>query len=248
MNIWLYSFASVFAVSLVSLIGVLTISFKEEKLKKAILFLVSFAVGALFGDALIHLLPEAFGKIASRLLASLLVLAGILLFFVLEKFIHWRHCHVYDCDEHWHPTASVSIFGNMVHNLIDGMLIGASFSASVPLGIATTLAILLHEIPQEIGNFGILIHSNFSVKKALAVNFLAALTAFLGVFFALIAKNYITDFTSFLLPITAGGFLYIAGSDLIPELKHETKITASIGQLAAIILGIAVMASLLFIE
>ena len=248
MNIWLYSFASVFVVSLVSLIRIFTISFSEERLKKIILFLVSFAVGALFGDALIHLLPEAFSEIDSHAKVSLLVLFGILVFFALEKFVRWRHCHLPECDNHSHSVAAVNIFGNIVHNLIDGMLIGASYAMSFSLGIATTIAILLHEIPQEIGNFAILVHSGYKTRKAVMVNFLSALVAFLGVFFTLFLKNYATNFILYLVPITAGGFLYIAGSDLIPELKHETKIATSIGQLAGMILGIAVMAGLLLID
>jgi zinc and cadmium transporter len=242
---WIFSFASVFVISLVSLIGAFTLSLRGEKLKKILLYLVSFAVGALFGDALIHLIPEAFGKIKSELLVSLLILGGVLLFFVLEKFIHWRHCHATECEEHWHPVASMNIFGNIAHNTIDGLLIGASFLISTPLGAATAIAILMHEIPQEMGNFGVLVHSGFSIKKALLVNFLTALAAFLGVSIALLVGGWAHNFASYLLPVTAGGFLYIAGSDLIPELKHETKIAASIGQLFAIILGIAIMAGLL---
>lgn len=248
MSIWFFSFASVFIVSLVSLIGLFTLSAKEEKLKKMVLFFVSFAVGALFGDALIHLIPEAFEKIGSRANVSLLILLGIIIFFSLEKFVRWRHCHITQCKEHNHPMAAVNIFGNIVHNFIDGMLIGASYLVNFPLGIATTVAILLHEVPQEIGNFAILIHSGYKIKKALAINFLSALVAFLGAALALIIGQYTSNFVIFLIPVTAGGFLYIAGSDLIPELKHETKIAASIGQLAAIILGIAVMASLLLVE
>jgi zinc and cadmium transporter len=245
---WVFSLASVFVVSLVSLIGVFTISLREEKLKKVVLFLVSFAVGALFGDALIHLLPETFEQIGSRATASLLVLFGILIFFSLEKFVRWRHCHIDHCDEHKQSIAAVNIFGNIVHNLIDGVLIGASFATSVSLGFATTVAILLHEIPQEIGNFGILVHSGYKIKKAVLVNFFSALVAFAGVFFALSLQKYSASAVSYFLPIAAGGFLYIAGSDLIPELKHETKPAASVGQLGAIILGIAVMAGLLFFE
>ncbi|MDI6777802.1 MAG: ZIP family metal transporter [Patescibacteria group bacterium] len=248
MGIWFYSLASVFVVSLVSLIGVFTLSFEEKKLKKTVLFLVSFAVGALFGDALIHLIPETFDKIHSKATASLFILFGILIFFGLEKFVRWRHCHIAECDEHASPIASVNIFGNIVHNFIDGMLIGASYLVSLPLGFATTIAILLHEIPQEIGNFAVLVHSGYTTKKAIAVNFFSALIAFAGVAIALLVGDYASNFTVFLLPVTAGGFLYIAGSDLIPELKHETKIAASIGQLFAIILGIAVMASFLFVE
>jgi zinc and cadmium transporter len=246
--VWTFSLLSVFIVSLISLLGVFTLSFGEKKVKKAILFLVSFAVGALFGDALIHLLPESFEKIESKAVSSLLVLFGILIFFSLEKFVRWRHCHIVHHEDHTHPMAAVNIFGNIVHNLIDGMLIGASYLVSLPLGIATTAAILLHEIPQEIGNFAVLIHSGYGTKKAIAINFLSALVAFLGVASTLVVGKYAGDFTLFLIPITAGGFLYIAGSDLIPELKHETKIAASVGQLFAICLGIAVMASLLLVE
>jgi len=248
MNVWAYSLISVLVVSLVSLTGIFALSFEEKKMRKMIIFLVSFAVGALFGDALIHLLPEAFEKIESRAISSLLVLLGILAFFGLEKFVRWRHCHIVYHEDHAHPMAAVNIFGNIVHNLIDGMLIGASYLANIPLGIATTVAILLHEIPQEMGNFAVLIHSGYRMKKAIAINFLSALVAFLGVALALVVGKYAANFTLFLVPVTAGGFLYIAGSDLIPELKHETKITASIGQLAAIVLGIAVMAGLLLID
>lgn len=248
MNVWAYSLISVLVVSLVSLTGIFALSFEEKKMRKMIIFLVSFAVGALFGDALIHLLPEAFEKIESRAISSLLVLLGILAFFGLEKFVRWRHCHIVYHEDHAHPMAAVNIFGNIVHNLIDGMLIGASYLANIPLGIATTVAILLHEIPQEMGNFAVLIHSGYRMKKAIAINFLSALVAFLGVALALVVGKYAANFTLFLVPVTACGFLYIAGSDLIPELKHETKITASIGQLAAIVLGIAVMAGLLLID
>lgn len=246
--VWLSTLTSVLIVSLVSLAGIVTLSIKEARLKKVILFLVSFAVGALFGDALIHLIPKAFENLESQVTASLLILFGILVFFVLEKFVRWRHCHIAQCEDHTQPMATVNIFGNIIHNLIDGMLIGASYSVNFSLGIATTVAILLHEIPQEIGNFAILIHSGYAVKKAITINFLSALVAILGAVLILIVGKYAKDFTLFLIPITAGGFLYIAGSDLIPELKHETKITASLGQLMAIILGIAIMATLLVLE
>lgn len=248
MSTWFYGLASVFVVSLVSLAGIFTLALKEEKLKKMVLFLVSFAVGALFGDALIHLIPEAFEKIESKATSSLLVLLGILIFFSLEKFVRWRHCHIVRHEDHAHPMAAVNIFGNIVHNFIDGMLIGASYLLSIPLGIATTVAILLHEIPQEMGNFAVLIHSGYKARKAIAINFLSALIAFLGVALSLIVGKYAANFTLFLIPITAGGFLYIAGSDLIPELKHETKIAASFGQLLAILFGIAIMAGLLWLD
>lgn len=245
---WTYAFASVLAVSLISLVGIFTLSVHEKKLRQIILYLVSFAVGALFGDALIHLLPEAFSQIKSQLAVSLLVLLGIIVFFVLEKFIYWRHCHVLDSEKHYHPVVVMNLVGDFTHNLLDGIIIGASYIVSIPLGIATTIAVVLHEIPQEIGDFGVLIHGGLSVRKALLYNFLSATAAIFGVFMVYAVGTHVRDFSSYLLPVTAGGFLYIAGSDLIPELKHENKITASLGQLAAIILGIAIMALLLVME
>ena len=248
MNVWIYSLTSVFVVSLVSLAGIFTLVLKKEKLKIIILFLVSFAVGALFGDAIIHLIPESFEAIESKILVSLLILSGIIFFFVLEKFIHWRHCHVLGSEKHIHPVVYMNIIGDLVHNFIDGMLIAGSFLISIPLGVSTSIAVVLHEIPQEIGDFWVLLHGGFSVRKALFFNFVSASTAFAGAILILAIGSRFQEIISFLVPITAGGFLYIAGSDLIPELKHETKIAASIGQLAAIILGIAVMAGLLLID
>ncbi|OGI24986.1 MAG: hypothetical protein A3J76_04105 [Candidatus Moranbacteria bacterium RBG_13_45_13] len=245
---WVYAFASVLIVSLISLIGIFTLSVNKIILRRIVLYLVSFAVGALFGDALIHLLPEAFSQIQSQLSVSLLVLSGIIIFFVLEKFIFWRHCHILDSGKHYHPVVVMNLIGDFAHNLLDGIIIGASYVVSIPLGVATTIAVVLHEIPQEIGDFGVLIHGGLSVRKALIYNFLSATAAIFGVFMVYAVGAFMKDFSSYLLPVTAGGFLYIAGSDLIPELKHENKITASVGQLAAIMLGIAVMVLLLAVE
>ena len=142
----------------------------------------------------------------------------------------------------------MNIIGDFVHNFIDGVIIAGSFLISIPLGITTSIAVILHEIPQEIGDFGVLLFGGLTVRKALLFNFLSATSAIVGAFLVLLAGPHLQEKILFLLPVTAGGFLYIAGSDLIPELKHETKIATSIGQLAAILLGIAVMASLLFLE
>jgi zinc and cadmium transporter len=248
MAIWLYSISSVVAVSLVSLVGVFSLAVKREKLNKIILFLVSFAAGALFGDAIIHLIPEAFENIQSGETVSILVLAGIIFFFVLEKFIHWRHCHVLGSEKHLHPVVFTNIIGDFAHNFIDGILIAGSFLVSVPLGISTTIAVILHEIPQEIGDFGVLLFGGMTVRKALLFNFLSATSAIFGAVLTLAIGAHFKEYVFFLLPVAAGGFLYIAGSDLIPELKHETKIAASIGQLLAILLGIGVMMGLLLME
>ncbi len=245
---WVYALVSVIVVSAISLIAAFFLTVGEEIIRKLLLFMVSFAAGALFGDAFIHLLPESFEKLGHGLNTSLLVLAGIMFFFILEKFIHWRHCHNMNFEEHTHPMVLVNLIGDGVHNLIDGMLIAASYSVSLSLGITTTLAVVLHEIPHEIGNFGVLVHGGLSVKKALLYNFVTALTAILGAIVALALGPVIKGFTLTLLPITAGGFIYIAGSDLIPELKHDMEISHSIYQFGSLILGIAVMSLLILLE
>ena len=151
------------------------------------------------------------------------------------------NCHV-------HPFVFTNLFGDGLHNFIDGLIIGASYLASVPIGIATTVAVILHEIPQEIGDFGVLIHGGFSKSKALFFNFFSAVTAVLGAVVALVVSSSIENITMFLIPFAAGGFIYIAGSDLIPELHKEVKIKNSLLQLLFFVLGLIVMYSLLFLE
>lgn len=248
MNVWLYSLISVILVSLLSFIGVLFLAFKKEKLQKILLFLVSFAAGGLLGDAFLHLLPEAVEETGFTLEISLALLAGLLLFFILEKFISWRHCHIPTSKEHPHPLAFMNLVGDGLHNFTDGLIIAASFLTSFPLGIATSLAVVFHEIPQEIGDFGVLIHGGFSRKKALIFNLLSALTAIAGVIFTLSLGTRLTGFVELLIPFTAGGFIYIAGSDLIPELHKEIDFGKSLFQLLGLILGIGVMMLLLTIE
>ena len=247
MNVWGYSIVSVIVVSLISLIGIAALLLNKET-KKITFLLVSFAVGGLFGDAFIHLIPESFEEIENTLVIPLLILLGILIFFVLEKFLRWRHCHLSETEEHIHPVVTMNLIGDAVHNLIDGMVIGATYMVSIPLGLTTTLAIVLHEIPQEMGDFGILVHGGLSVKKALAFNFLSAFTAIIGTILSLAIGPHVQGYTVALVPITAGGFIYIAGSDLLPELQHDVKISTSLLQLALILVGIGIMTALVFLE
>jgi len=242
MNPWIYSLISVALVSLLSFVGILFIALKKEKLKKLLLFLVSFAAGGLLGDAFIHLLPEAIEESGFNLAVSLAVLIGLLVFFVLEKFISWRHCHIPTAKEHPHPLVFMNLVGDGLHNFMDGMIIAASFLVSTSLGMATTLAIIFHEIPQEIGDFGVLLHGGFSKTKALVFNFLSALMAVAGAI--LVLTLGINNFSRLLIPFTAGGFIYIAASDLIPELHKETDIAKSTFQLIGLLLGICVMLGL----
>jgi zinc and cadmium transporter len=168
------------------------------------------------------------------------------MFFVLEKFIHWRHCHIPTSKSHPHPLAFMNLVGDGLHNLIDGMIIGGAYLASTALGVTTTIAVILHEIPQEIGDFGVLLHAGLKKTKALFYNFLSALTAVIGVIISITIGTMLENYLLFLLPLTAGGFIYIAGSDLIPELHKECEVSKSFIQFIWLILGIGVMLLLRF--
>lgn len=239
--IWLAVLVSVLIVCLISLIGVFTFVFSEEKLKKFLLFFVSFSTGALLGGAFFHLIPEGVEEFGFGKKMAILVLAGLLGFFILEKFISWRHCHLPTSASHPHPLTYLNIIGDAIHNFVDGGIIAAAYLISFPLGLSTTLAVIFHEIPQEIGDFGILLYGGLSKKRALFFNFLSAITAFLGAIVTLLLSNTFSNLTNYLLPLAAGGFLYLAGSDLIPELKKETSISKSFVQFFFIILGISLM-------
>ncbi|MBS4014405.1 MAG: ZIP family metal transporter [Bacteroidetes bacterium] len=243
----LYAIISVLIVSLISLIGVFAFAIKEEKLKKTLLLLVSFSAGALLGGAFFHLLPEATEEIGFEKVA-LYTLIGLILFFILEKFIRWRHCHVVTSENHPHPIGYMNLVGDAVHNFIDGTIIAAAYIISLPLGLTTTLAVILHEVPQEIGDFGILLHAGFKKKRALLFNFLSALFALIGCLATFALDQFIENLSLFLIPFAAGGFIYIAGADLIPELKKERGFNKSFFQLIALLLGIVLMFSLKFLE
>lgn len=242
-----YPIFSVIIVSLIPLVGIFTFSISEEKLKGLIFIFVSLATGSLFGDAIIHLLPETFEKSQNKLLASMLVLSGIFIFFVLEKFLLWKHEHGIGENKKIHPVGQLSLISDGLHNLIDGMLIGASYLVSVPVGVATTIAIIAHEIPQEMSDFAILLHAEFSKGKAIFFNLLTGTLAILGTIMALAIGINAEKFSLYMLPITAGGFIYIAGSDLIPELHKERRLSKSLKQLIAMFLGVALMVLLRFL-
>src|SRR3989339_1837676 len=247
-TIYIYAFMSVIIVSLVSVIGIFSLSLKEEIVKKYIGLFISLAVGALLGDAFIHLIPEAFRNSPDSTMVSLLIVSGILVFFIIEKFLHWHH-HEDDTEiNHIHPVGRLLLFTDGFHNLIDGIIIGVSFLVSVPIGIATTIAVVLHEIPQEIGDFAVLIHAGYTKKRALWLNFLSALASILGLMIVFIFGNIVDGVASIFIPIAAGGFIYIAVADLIPELHKTKDIKHSIIQLCIIMLGVFSMLALLLIE
>lgn len=233
-------FGSTLIISLIAFIGIITLAMKEKLLNKTLLILVSFSAGALMGGAFLHLLPEAIEK-SMNIEIYLYLLFGFVIFFLIEKVLHWRHCHIPTSKKHPHTFAYMNLIGDTVHNFIDGLIIAVSFVTSIPLGIATTLAIAFHEIPQEIGDFGVLVYGGFNKYRALILNFLIALTVVFGGIVGYFVSTYIEQFTIFLLPLAAGGFIYIASSDLIPEIRKEADTKKSFITFIVFLFGILVM-------
>jgi len=229
---------STFIVSLISLIGIFTLTIKEKLLQRISFGLIGFSAGALIGSAFLHLLPEALEKSKSTFVFYDLIL-GIVIFFILEKYLHWRHCHEDAC--HIHPFTYLNLIGDGLHNFLDGMVIAASFVISFKLGIVTTIAIILHEIPQELSDFAVLIYGGFTKRKALVYNFLIALTAIAGSIVGYLLADFSWGFSDFIIPLTAGGFIYIASSDLIPELHKQGNREDSAFAFLAFLSGILFM-------
>jgi len=251
--VYLYAVASTILVSSIALIGITTIYIRPALIKKLSFLAVGLASGAMFGNALIHLLPGATEIIGSNY-AALAALSGIVLFFVLEKLLHWHHHDHFDPDEHVHVEREVKPLGYLVltsdtaHNFIDGLVIGAAYLVSVEVGIAATIAVILHEIPQELSDYGVLLHAGFSKKKALLTNFGTGLTAVLGAILVVTIGNVSELLVAIISAFAAGMFLYIAGSDLIPELHKVPSRKNSLWQLVMMLLGIALMFGILLIE
>jgi len=223
--------------SLLGLVGVVTLWMSAKKLKTIIFILVAFSAGALLGGGFFHLFAEALQNL-EIMTAMYLMIAGFIAFFVLEKALFWHHCHKGVCDVH--PFSYLILIGDSLHNFIDGLVIAASFFVSAPFGIITTIMIILHEVPQELGNFGILIHGGFNKMKALFYNFFAQLTCIIGGVVGFFAAGA-AGFTEYLIPIAAGGFIYIAASDLIPELHNEKVLKKSIVSFVVFLLGLGFM-------
>lgn len=225
-------------VSLISLIGVFTLGFNEKVLKRIVNFLVSLSIGVLIGVAFLDLIPEATAK-GKKEDIFLYVLIGFFLFFLIEKILGWRHCHEEECPIH--SFAYINLFGDAVHNLTDGLIIGASFFTDFNLGVVTVFAVIMHEIPHEIGNFGVLLYAGFKKAKALLFNFITALTAIAGGIFGYFISSHVDNFTIFLLPFAAGGFIYIAASDLIPEVRKRDKGRGSFSSFIVAALGVLII-------
>ncbi len=244
MDTFFYILISTSLISLTAFIGVIILFLKEELLNKILLFLVAFSAGALIGGAFLHLLPETIEEVGSgedalsRVFLSLIL--GFCVFFILENFIHWHHHHAKD-----HPEIKsfsyLILISDGVHNFIDGVIIAASFIVAFPLGVITSLAVILHELPQQLGNFGILLYSGFRKIKALLLNFLMSTFIILGGVVGFLLSEKIGDYIIYLLPFAAGNFIYIACSDLIPEIKQKESLSRSLTYFLVFLLGIGVM-------
>lgn len=245
---------SVIIVSLISLLGICMLYFSKSKLKTLIVLLVGFSAGALLGDSFLHLIPESVESAGGFVPAiSIYVLIGILFAFIVEKVFHFGHYHHFERSgkrkdkngKEIKVLGLMNLVGDGMHNFVDGIVIGASYLVSFPVGVATTIAVIFHEIPQELGDFGVLLHAGFNKSKALLFNFLSAALAIVGGLLAVWIAGNIEGLLLFLIPFTAGNFIYIAASNLIPELQKEPTLKKSLLQLVAMMIGIAVMVALL---
>lgn len=238
----LYIIGSVILVSIISIIAAIPLLLKKKTSDKVLLFLLSVSVGVLLSAVFMNLLPEAYEE--QTFYTSYYILAGFIIMFVLENLVHSHHqkkCETGHCGHsHAYHLAPINLIGDGLHNFIDGLVIAGAYAVNVGLGITTTLSVIFHEIPQEITDFGILLYSGLSKKKAVLYNFLSALTAILGAILGIFLTN-VHNFVDLIVPFAAGNFLYIAASNLLPQLHHQCKLKDSIIHVSAIILGILIM-------
>lgn len=251
----LYPFIAAFIICLLSLSGAVFFFISSARLATIVPFLVSLAIGVLLGNAFIHLIPDALLAIGSMQEVSLYTLLGILLFFFIEKGMHWRHQHeiyvpekINTITESIKPMGRLNLMGDFIHNFTDGTLIAGSFAVSPQLGVITTLAIAAHEIPQEISDTGTLMYSGYTLKKAIKLNFLCSLSCLLGVACIVLLDGFFSIPVQYMLPVTAGGFIYIATSDMMPELQKKFSLQSHLGQGVGILAGLTIMIMAVSIE
>jgi len=227
--------------SVIALVGGLGMFLSEQTLKRLLLPMVAMAAGTLVGGALFHMLPTAVEKMGNTTAVYAWMCGGFLSFFVLEQFLQWHHCHAVT-SEHKQPLGYLLLVADGVHNLVGGLAVGGAFLLDIRAGIAAWLAAAAHEIPQELGDFGVLVHGGWSTRQALAFNFLSALTFPLGGLLAWAAAESID--VAFLVPFAAGNFIYIAAADLIPEVKEHEKISANLVHFVSLLIGLVAMGAI----
>jgi zinc and cadmium transporter len=234
-------------VSLFSLVGILALSLREETLHKILFFMIAFSAGTILGAALFDLLPEAVEHIEGSVV-FVYVAVGFVAFYFLERFIYWYHGHGHHSDfsehgaeEYTKGFAYLNVLGDGIHNFLDGMIIATSFNFEFSVGLATTIAVIFHELPQEIGDYGILIYAGFDKVRALLLNFAAALSVVVGGVFGIFFIEMVETLSGTLIAFSAGAFLYLSASELIPELKEEEDFWKSLAQFLVFLLGLAVI-------
>jgi len=227
--------------SAIALVGSVTLVLREETLRRILLPLVAFAAGSLIGGAFLHMIPAGIELYGNTISFYVWILAGFCVFFALEQLLHWHHCHraSASCKR---PLTYLILIGDALHNFIGGLAVASTFIADIRLGIMAWLAAAAHEIPQELGDFGVLIHGGWEKRKALLFNVLSALTFLAG---GLVAYTVSFNFDiSFLIPFAAGNFIYIGASDLVPEVKEHENLRDNITNFLAFVSGIVLMLAL----
>jgi zinc and cadmium transporter len=233
-----YILLSTMSISALSLLGILAIPWHNKKWHGILLSCVALAAGTMMGGAFFHLLPESIEKLGTDI-PFLLAVSSFSVFFALERFLFWRHCHDEECDVH--GFGFMNLVGDGLHNFIDGLLIAAAFSVDTSLGLATALALALHEVPQEIGDFAVLLHAGLSKKIAAIANLGVALTSVLGGVVGFFLAEQSERMAPYLLPIAAGGFLYVAAADLMPQIRKEKNIYKAVTSFTFFLIGLTIM-------
>jgi zinc and cadmium transporter len=240
--------SATFIVSIFSLSGILTLHLKEETLHRVLFFLLAFSAGSILGASMFDLLPEAV-ELVDNSVVFIYVAFGFIVFFFLERFIYWYHGHGHHGDivsegddrASTKEFAYLNVIGDGIHNFIDGMIIATSFIVGIHVGLATTIAVIFHELPQEMGDYGILVYAGFKRGMALILNFLAALTVVVGGVFASLFVETVDILSGLLIAFSAGAFIYLAACELIPELKNEDDFWRSLVQFSVFILGLVII-------
>ncbi|MBN2142102.1 ZIP family metal transporter [Candidatus Woesearchaeota archaeon] len=247
----LYPIVSVVIVSLISVVVALPFLLHKKVSKGVLMFLLSMSVGVLLSTVFMDFLPEAFAhskEEASPVTIGLIILLGFIIMFIIEKFVHWHHsqkCEEGECGHgHAYNLAPVNLIGDGIHNFIDGLVIAGSYAVDVSLGLSATISIVFHEIPQEIADFGVLLYSGLSKQKAMLFNFFSALTALLGVALGALVIRNLHGFEHLIVPFAAGNFIYIAASNLLPQLHRHCKLKDTVMHVFALCLGIGIIAML----
>jgi zinc and cadmium transporter len=245
-TIWIYALLSIAAISGMSLVGLVTLSMAGSNLQRFTTPMVSVAVGVMLGNAFLHMIPEAFEELGNGTTVPLLIISGVFLFFIIERVLHCRH----ECAKphEAHHIGVMSLTADMLENFIDGVVIGAAYLVSPAAGIAATVAVLVHEIPTEISDYSVLVHSGFTRKRALLLNLASSVTAFIGVILALSIGGSVANFAAYVLPVAAGCFIYLAAGGLIPRFLQNHSLKASYKHIALMSIGVAAMLALKLME